>query len=91
VFITVILVLQWCQIPTLAYSLRWLLLMPSLSVVWVRVLLIKYRERCHLAPTEPGDTRYLLALLVDRVELISMINFVDLAAALFPLEVAYKS
>lgn len=54
----------------------------------MRVLLIEYRERCHLAPTEPGDTRYLLPLLIYRVELFSMINFVDLGAALFPLEVA---
>lgn len=88
VLIRVILILQWCQIPTLDYPLRRQLLMPFLCVVWMRVLLIEYRERSHLAPTEPGDTRYLLALLIHRVELISMINFMDLGASLFPLEVA---
>lgn len=90
VLIRVILVLHGCQIPTLANFLRCLqmLLMPSLCVVRVRVLLVEYRERGHLAPAEPGDTRYLLAFPIYREVLIFMINFVDLGAALLPLEVA---
>ena len=62
--------------------------MSPLCVVGVRVLLIEYRKRCRLPPDVPGDTRYLLTLLIYRVELIFMINFVDLCAALLPLEVA---
>ena len=85
--IRVVLVLQWCQIPALASSLRCLRMSP-LCVVGVRVLLIEYRKRCRLPPDVPGDTRYLLTLLIYRVELIFMINLVDLGAALLPLEVA---
>ena len=86
VLIRVVLVLQWCQIPALACSLRCLRISP-LCVVGVRMLLIEYRKRCRLPPDVSGDTRYLLPLLIYRVEIIFMINFVDLGATLLPLEV----
>ena len=86
VLIRVVLVLQWCQIPALACSLRCLRISP-LCVVGVRMLLIEYRKRCRLPPDVPGHTSYLLSLLIYRVKLIFMINFVDLGATLFPLEV----
>jgi hypothetical protein len=85
--IRVVFVLQWRQIPALACSLRCLRRTP-LCIVGVRVLLIEYRKRYRLPPDVPGDTRYLQTLLIYRVELIFMINFVDLCAALLPLEVA---